>query len=576
MDRVRRSRTGKVETGAEPGPAPAATWKFDDHLTWSAAASLTVALVLAAYWRVPSAGRALLFGDEFHSLRRIGFGYRFLLTDFCPAGSGMTLPLLQRMLSDAFGLNHWTIRAPALVSGLAMVASMYPLGGRMVGGYAALVATFFAASSSMLIYYSHFGRAYSMMVWFSLMLVYSLQRILESNRPAPRYYAYCLALVAALPYVHLSSLAFVLAVVGATLLPLWVGARKQEALLLAGALITGLTVAGLAHAPAFASMSMFVSDKTSHAYFGDFGFWDVAALLTGGRGAAILLLPVLLFALARVGHRGGWKALPLAAACLSPGIALIVVRPYGDAYAYSRYAITALPFVFLVLGWLLSDLFGERRRVEAPKASRLGRGRVLIAGVLIAGASFLAGPKGLRAIDDGAFANTYLTLLPLPAFDAPWHGMPPFYRSLGENPAELRIIEVPALLNRSRHLYRNYFLQHGVETWLGMLPEELEGIPDGPYVSFDDPDWRGKSDADYVIVHFHINDELRDYWDFVYTGRAEEAERPDVFAYMVRHSRYGPAVTAGLAELASKLTLEVGEPVYHSGRIAVWDLRGGA
>ncbi len=552
------------------------TWKRDAPLTWSAAAFLAVALGLAAYWRVPEAGRALLFGDEFHSLHRIGLGYRFLLTDFCPAGSGMALPLLQRMLSDIFGLNHWTIRAPALVSGLALVACVYPLGRYMVGGSAALVATFFAASSSMLIYYSHFGRSYSMMVWLSLLLVYSLQRILESSSPSPRYYAYCVALVAALPYVHLSSLAFVLAVVGATLLPLWVGARKREALFLAASLIGGLALACLLHAPAFASMSAFVSDKTSHTYFGDFGFLDVVALLTGGRVGAILLLPVLLFALVRAGHRGGWTALPLAAACLSPGLAPLIVRPYGDAYAYSRYAITALPFVFLALGWLLSDLLGDRLRVRDPKAGRLSQGRVLVAGALIAGVSFLAGPKGVRGTHDDEFANTYLTLLPLPAFDAPWSGMPAFYRSLGENPQGLRIIEVPALMNRGRHLYRNYFLQHRVETWLGVLPEEMKGLPDGPYVSFDDPEWRRKSDADYVILHLQIDDELRDYWEFVYTDRAEEAERPDVVAYMVRHSRYGRAASAGLVELTAKLTLELGEPVYHGGRIAVWDVRGDA
>ncbi len=47
-------------------------------------------------------GTAFLFGDEFHTLRDLPRGYRFLLTHFDNYGSGMALPLLQRVLVDLF------------------------------------------------------------------------------------------------------------------------------------------------------------------------------------------------------------------------------------------------------------------------------------------------------------------------------------------------------------------------------------------------------------------------------------------------------------------------------------------
>lgn len=549
--------------------------QLEERLAWPVAMLLGLTLLLAAYWRVPEAGRALLFGDELHSLRRIEHGYRFLLTDFSSTGSGMALPLLQRGLADLFGPSHWSFRAPALLSGLALLASLYPLGRKLVRSNAAAIATCLAAGSSMLIYYSHYGRSYAGMAWLSLLLVYALQCIIDSTEPtrlSNRHYAYCAVLVAALPYVHLSSLAFVLAVIGAALVPLWMESRKREALQVAGAAGAGLVLAFLLHLPAYDSLAAFVSDKTTSAYFGEFGFWDVGALLAGGRGIAMLALPLLLVALARFARARGWRALPLIAACVAPGLALLVTRPFGDAYAYARYAISMLPFAFLAIGWLIDDLLGALQP-EAREDPIRRRALGLALGVALAGALFLAGPYGLTRVDDGPHSNTYLSLLPLPAFDTPWSGTPAFYETLAEQPTGLRIIETPALVNRSRHLYRNYYLQHGVETWLGVLPEELATLPEGPYVSFDDPSWRQRANADYLILHHRIAEELSDYWRFVYMGQGAEVERPGVAAFMTRHSRFGRVARRGSAELAESLRQELGDPMYETQRLMVWDLR---
>ena len=46
----------------------------------------------------------------------------------------MALPILVRALSDLFGINHWSVRLPALVGGIATLACIYPIALRWVGG----------------------------------------------------------------------------------------------------------------------------------------------------------------------------------------------------------------------------------------------------------------------------------------------------------------------------------------------------------------------------------------------------------------------------------------------------------
>lgn len=528
--------------------------------------ALAVALAVAAYLRIPPTGSALLFGDEFHTLRRLDTGYLALASTFGRTGSGMALPLLQRGLVDLFGSSHWTLRAPALLAGLALVASLYPMGRRLVGRDAALVGTFLAAVSSPLVYYSHFGRSYALAALLSLWLVYLLQGLLDEGGEARGQggrLAGCAVLIALLPYVHLTAAALVTAVVAATLGALWLEDRRSEVLRLALFAALGGAASLLLHVPALESFLAFVSEKTERSYFGDFGFLDVAALLAGGRWTALGAIPVLVWALARFARAKRARSLPLLAGCLAPGLAVALLRPYGDAYAWARYALSALPFACLAVGWGIAGGGGGPRRRAAVWAS----------GAALALLLWFTGPYGSRHTPDGPFANTYVSLLPLPAFDEPWPEAPAFYARLAGSERPPRIIEVPGLVSRTRHLYRNHYLQHGAETRLAFLPEELPTLPQGPYVDLGDPAWRETADADFLILHLAIADEVRAYWRFVYEDQRAAADAPAVAAYMQRHSRYGQVPAASRMRWVRKqLARELGDPVYEDRWVAAWKL----
>jgi hypothetical protein len=330
----------------------------------------------------------------------------------------------------------------------------------------------------------------------------------------------------------------------------------------------GVALTGLLHAPAWESISAYVRFQDATEYHAVFGVLDVVALLAGSRPAAVALLWAAPFALAAILARRGWRGLPLVLAAAGPCAVVAIAAPYGGPYAYARYVLPAVPFLCVAFGGLVAWIF--ERTLPAPRPRTLA---TLAVGAALAVLLFATGPYGLRHTADGPYANTYITMYPLPAFDVAWDGWPDFYDELAGDREVRRIIEVPALVSRSRHLYRNYYLRHGVETWLGFAyPWELEDPPAGPYVSFDGPDWRERADADYLILHTSIGRELRRYWDFVFSLD----EDPSVAAFMARQQRYagyGGQFAALPDDLQRRLRDELGPPDYADAEVRVWRLR---
>ncbi|MDB4433308.1 glycosyltransferase family 39 protein, partial [bacterium] len=364
------------------------------------------AVLLGSYWRLLNVETALLFGDEFHSLRDLAMGYRHVFTNFSSTGSGMALPIIQRILGDLWGLNHWTIRIPALLGGIATLASVYPIARRWTGESAAAVATLLVASCPLLIFYSHFGRSYTLVAWLCLLLLLLLQRIVDGERASLARCAGCALLTAVLPYVQPISLGFVLPVFGGAAIALWMEApRRREAVAVVLALAAGGLACLLIHLPAWASLSQYLSFATTWDYFGDFGFWDVAALMAGSRWGAVVALALLLLALGAMLARYRLRRLPLVLGCLGPCLAVAVVRPFGDPYAFARYAIPSLPFACIAIGWLAA--VAVRRAIAQSPAREIG---ALALGAVLAALLFASGPYGVRHTADGPHANTYITM----------------------------------------------------------------------------------------------------------------------------------------------------------------------
>ncbi len=522
-----------------------------------------LAIAVGSFFRLAPVGEALLFGDEFHSLRGLDKGYAHLVSHFGTTGAGMALPILQRALADLFGSSHWTIRAPAWIAGLGLLWSFYPLARRWVGADAARIATVLVALSSSLIFYSHVGRAYALSTWLGFLFVCVCGRVLDGisfSRSGPVF----VLLVAILPYVHLTSLSLVLPAAIATIGVLFFESRGREGVRICGALVLGTALALLLHWPALDGVLRFFQEKTGANYEGAFGVVDVLGLLVGNRAGGALSCLLFAGGAIAVFGRMGARSLPLLASCLGPVVALLVVQPFGGPYAYMRYVVIVLPMAWLVVSWLL---------VCAIERARFALARQVVAVVFAVGL-FAVGPA-VQNHASGLHANTFMGLYTLPAFDQPWTGGSEFYAELARIEEPVRIIEAPGLVTRTRHLHRIHYLDHGKDTRLALYPFEIESIPGGPYVSLFEDDWRANSDADFLILHLRIEDEVDAYWSFVYETHGASVGRDDVAAYMDRQKRrtwYPKAEST--VKLQRKLRDELGPPAYQDTWLWAWDLQG--
>jgi hypothetical protein len=539
---------------------------------------LAGAVALGAIWRLPDVERAFLFGDELHTLFDVPRGYGYVIGHFSATGAGMALPLLQRVLLDLFGAGHWTIRAPAWLPGLVLLPATWWVARRWLGDRVALAATWGVAVCPLLVFYAHFARAYALVALLTLLLLDRVQASVEEARVGAARFAAITAFVAILPWVHPTALGSVVPVVLAGALAVFLRpevehtAKRRTAGALLGTLVAGGIVCLGLHVPAATSLQAFVAAKTTERYTGDFGPLDVATLLAGDRSVAIVLLLSALGGAASLARTCGARALPLLAAAFAPFAVIAGVRPYGDAYAYARYGIAAVPPLLALVAWTIERAARMLPERSAPPPTAW----IAAAGALV----WLAvGPPGPLREPAPQHANTYLGLLALPAFDAPWPRTPAFYRTLAERPAGERaattLIEVPALTTRSRHLYRHYQLQHGARTLLGPLPGEFPMLPRGPYVAIGRIDAIASSGADYVVVHRDVATELARYWAWIYGPEGPPAD-PDRAAYLARHARYGGLLPAAPAGLLAALARKFGEPVYEDETLVVFDVASAA
>jgi hypothetical protein len=526
---------------------------------------LGLGLALGVHLRVRGIGDLPLFGDEYHTLLSADWGYGAILTSFDSVGSHVALPLLQRLSLDLFGPGVVSFRLVALVPGILTILAAYPLLRAPIGRDAAALATLVLCLSPMHVYYSRFARGYALGVLLALLLGSSLLAFLRT-RGRGRVAGVVLVLAAALlPWVHLSTLGFVgaLALAGCALA--WRTSRR-----LAGSVALLFALAGvlafLLFLPVLGEVVRYF--QVMEPEDPPRGWFGVPLLIAGGGAAAVLwlaVLPVAALSLWRAGAAGR-EVLALSLAALAgPLLLLLATNPRGMDYAWARYLLSSLPFLaaLVAAGWLAA-------------ASRLprgaGPGAGLLGGALLLAWQLLGGPLAPAHGDPAAFSNTYLALHPLPAFDQPYPGTPGIYRTLGQEPGELRIVETPPIYTRAALLYRSHARVHGQRVIVGWAGEMPRGIQRGPYARILELE---PGQADYLILHRDQPTEVRDYFRFVYEQAWPPLRRARDETFMRRQESIyaqnlvGPEVTDGIA---ARLRERYGAAFHKDERILVWRL----
>jgi len=516
-------------------------------------------LVLGAWLRLRHSTTAFLFGDELHSLRLLALPYRDLFATFDMQGSSFALPILQKAAIDLLGARLVALRLPAILPGIATLCLLPCAGRRLVSPTGALFATALLATSTFHVFYSGFGRSYSLIALIALLVVIAATRVLADVRPGPGPYAALAVTGGVLPWVHLETSTFVLAVavttvVAAALLPNQ--RRRVPFLLLAFGASAALAVALLF--PDWPHVFEYVARK-HHDGAARFGLTDAATVLAGSATGGLVLIALVPLGAALVVQRLGAARVPLAVAALAQLPIVFALEPFGGPYAFARYCTAALPAAALVCGELLAWIAALARVDRAAPWSA----------VLLGGALALVGP--LEMTDDGPYANTYLSLAPLPAFDVAFPAMPEAYRRLEPNAL---IVEAPAIEDKSRQLYRNYYLQHRRPTLIGYLPEDGP-TPPGPHVAIGPP-WDLEKRADYLVLHRDVASEVDRYWHFVYQEALPRVGgATSLMHQLANFDRTNGRLTLRrpTAETLAVLGRRYGPPLYEDASVVVYRLR---
>jgi hypothetical protein len=523
-----------------------------------------VAFAIGVALAVDAIPRLLLYGDELHSLASIERPVGELMREFGINGSGSALLVLQHAGLALFGPTPWALRWPALLGCVGALALIYPAGRQLTGGAApAALAALALALNPMHEFYARFGRSYALVVFLALGLGHALARATGRDAPSRGAYAGVAVCAALLPYAHLSAAGFVPAVAAAAAGALaWQGRLRRHGPWLAGSLALGAAACAALYAPALAPLREFVELKAGSDTVPLAAVPDVFTLLAGGPGLGALWMLALPIAAAAMLVRRRADALIPVVAAFAMGPALALARPVGNEWAYARYLLPGLPFALLVLAWGWCDL---ARRLRLAPLARLGVG---VASVL---AGFSAGAHGPGRTDDGPFASSYLGWTGLPAFDAPWHGAPPFYTRLAREPGPVRVLETPELWDQARALYRNYYLQHRQPVGIGFvertLPEGLRGPVAQPLRA--DPEG-----FDYLVLHRDVRREIERYWRFVLEHAWPAHYDPEREPFMRHQLTLAVPPPGPQPGLEARWRARYGEPVYEDEDLLVWKTDG--
>jgi hypothetical protein len=530
---------------------------------------LWAAAIVAGIWiRLAGLTALPLYGDEYHTLRTNEESYATILSTFDAVGSHMALPFLQRLAMDIVGPGILAMRLPAVVPGILTLLLMWPLGRRLVGSAPALIATVALALSPIHVFYSRFARTYALTALLALLLIDALRRA-TSEGGGRRHWVAVSVLAALIPYVHLSSLGLV-ATVGLTSLALaWMKGRSVRALVApVVSFALGAVLCALLFLPARETLTEYLRKIQGQGFVEGIGLFDVPTVLAGGRTAGMVMLVGVPLGALLLTIRQRAHGILLTAAIAGPLIFMLIFKPNGMAYAWARYMHVSLPFILLIEAWLLTTI------VAGWRAPTPARERIAVAlGLALTLGLHWTGPRSPVEPSNGPYDNTYLAMRRLPAFDVPFDETPEFYHRLATDDSVERIIEAPPMGSRSVLLYRNYYLQHGVETVFGLLTPKMETLVNGPYERVFDKNLAENSGADYLIVHMNLALETAAYWNFVYNHAYEPRGNEADASFMIRHFIYLDPPGAISLDMVRPLNRRFGKPVYQDPFIRVWKLK---
>lgn len=515
-------------------------------------------LVLAAFLagallRLWNLGPQVMSDDELHAVRAaLASPVSHILVMYQRTDNTIPLTAIYRVLLDrGVKVTEWTVRLPAVLSGLLLLAAAPLWAARRLGWRAATVFAFLLAVSPGLVFYSRIARSYAPIVLLgfgALVCFEAWWRRPEDWRPGAGY-----AVLAALAaWFHLGAAPFV---VSPFLFAAGDAVIQRDRRRFASLLVLGVaTLLGFLAflVPARESLTTLVKEKHGELHLTWTLVKNVLLLAAGSRHAWVALLVGIAaaFGLARLFRIDRRLALFTVTAVCGHVAGLLFLAPQGHGHPLIlfRYLLVILPWVLL---WVAVAFEGEGRRP-------LARPVLMAFFFLFIGILVWAGPFVNPRLWRSPFAHHSDSM----TFMWPRPSLRPeqasgFYGTLASSPEPGAVLEYPWVavwrMNRVFYLCQEIhgrqvvvaparaLLADGRLAFRNMVP----GTPEGFLASR----------ARWLVVHRNL--------------AKEESGIPPPMEIDPRHRRllrtFGHRMTA-------QLTRGWGTPDFLDRRIAVWDL----
>jgi hypothetical protein len=434
-------------------------------VAWSALALLAVGV--AAALRTYALGSQVVIDDEWHALHKVmRSGLAGILTHLDYADFSIPVALYYSALQHTAGLSEWTMRAPMVIAGVALVALAPWLARAWTSQAVAVAWAVLLAISPMLVYLSRTARPYAITALTSTLAIVAFERWWRGNAHGRPWAAAYVGATVLGGWLHMLSLAF-------TLTPfLYFGVRalRDRAAFVRVArlgLVTAMLLAIALLPPLVNDWSMFAAKAGQDSVTADTLERTVLMIAGTGHGA----VGIAFAALVAFGWLRWWKRdrelAGYALALVGIGsVAIVVARPNWVQYAlvFARYLVPVVPLLLLLAAEGIVAAMPVRS--EALRASAVAAiGVALVA----------SGPLPAQWYAPNQFTSHQRFQFDYDDAHSPYvtqrvAGVPAFYRELARAPAgSLTVVVAPWRLESHQNPHVWYQAAHRQNVRIGLL-----------------------------------------------------------------------------------------------------------
>jgi hypothetical protein len=496
------------------------------------AAVLVVGVALRGY----QLGNQQIMGDEIWTLRTaLDSDLLYLLTHHHTVDFSIPLAVWDMLMIEMGGLSEWNARLPVLTLGCAMLLVAWRLGASRLCALEGFALSALVAVSPILILYSRFARPYIGVSLFVLVALLAWLRWLESARI---FWALaCAASAAVALFFNAVGAPAVIGMWASGVAVAWIGGDARETVRARPLASLGVAVLGgilvlVLYAPSLNSFVETHQTRSGRGWFTFEGTWGALQFLLGTKSDLMLT-----WAIGSI----GWGGLLLArrsprllaiisAMALTQVVVIVVTSPHLVQWSYvlGRYLMPVLPTLLIPLGiGLVAQARAVSRAISrAPKPAAPGRAGVLLGLFLIIFVS--TGPLPTVFGSPNAFTSHPDDHAP-PVPDFREARAPGAYEAIGRIQGEAAVVEVPWTRAFRFTPYAYYQRIHGRPVWSAtdfplFSSPGLAFSTVRPVASLENR----SLDADYVVIHKRVADEMLHLAPGHHAGRARIGKKPKV------------------------------------------------